>query len=152
MRPETGQLPCYPRGDCSHAIGAYQPDGELYSSFVDASLATDDGDGPNTNKFDPTPPDGYNFSAALSYADALVGLYNAAPGLFKTAGPGTVSFSIKPEQMVNSLTWVGNPPDTWESKVQHPDMKIEVKVTYVYIPEPTSLALLGLGACPSNRS
>ena len=95
------------------------------------ALSVDNGDGP---LFDPNPPDGTNFGGPVSYPDTLFGLYDLydpALALYATPGPGTVSFTVTPEFMVNDLRWIVT-PDTWQMQAQNADMTITVRLNYEY--------------------
>ncbi len=111
---------------------------------TNVNLGMDDGDG---LVLDDSAPDGYDYTPELQYGPEAVGPYAPPKALYETAGPGTVQFTISPVQMSNILEWVlgSTPPDVWQREVQLPDMTIEVKVTYNYIPEPATLGLLSLG-------
>lgn len=119
------------------------------------ALGLDDGDGGDTWSFDPSTPDGFDFSPLLVYANEAASGSPFTPtlSLYESAGPGTVSFTIAPTQMINKLQWIGDAPDVWQQKVERPEMAVQVKVTYEYnpIPEPTSLLFLGLGMIPLLR-
>ncbi|TWT40325.1 hypothetical protein RAS1_40330 [Phycisphaerae bacterium RAS1] len=116
----------------------------INSPFVD--LLADDGDGGNNDNFDATAPDGVDFGV-LGYGPVLANSTNPAPVLYATPGPNTVSFLVDPILMVNDLQWEDPPgtPDAWQLEVETPILTVKVKVTYEYIPEPASLALLAIG-------
>lgn len=108
------------------------------------TLGLDDGDG---SVFDSAAPDGYDFGT-LSYSNLSAGSF--VPGstaAYQTAGPGSVTFTVDPLNMVNDLNFVNAPPDVWQLEVQDPILDVTVQVVYDYvIPEPATLSLLALGA------
>ncbi|MBA7588694.1 hypothetical protein ES708_30761 [subsurface metagenome] len=106
------------------------------------TLQLEDGDGAT---FDATPPDGKDFSGTTAYSNLLAGSFNPSTALYTTDGPGTVTFTVYPQFMVNYLQFV-IPADQWQMEVQNPDLTVTAKVTYSYVPEPATIALLGLSS------
>lgn len=96
------------------------------TSAVDLGL--DNGDGAVV---DPTAPDGTDFGGPVSFPTTLANSYNPATALYTTSGPGTVSFTITPELMINDLQWLVT-PDVWQLQVQNADMTITVRLNYEY--------------------
>lgn len=113
-----------------------------FTPFV--NLAPDDNDGGSPLIFDRTPPDGIDFGT-FGYGLTLASSHNPAVGLYSTNGPNLLSFLASPDLMSQDLQFQGNAPDAWQLEVQNPQLDVKVKVTYEYIPEPSTLSLLGLG-------
>ena len=110
-------------------------------------LGLDDGDG---GVFDSSAGDGHDFGY-LSYSFAA-GTYTPTNlALYETAGPGTVTFTVTPDTMVNDLNWVGDAPDVWQMEVQDPNLVVSATVTYTYMPEPATMGLMLLGALAMRR-
>jgi len=87
----------------------------------------------------------------VGYSKTAAGTYNPVDvTLYETSGPGTVDFTVTPLLMVNDLAFIGGAPDVWRMQVKNPDLTVEAKVTYIYIPEPATLAML-LVAAPFLR-
>jgi len=106
------------------------------------SLSADDGD---DDIFDDTALDGHAF--ALAFSGETSGPFVAGtPGLYETAGPGSVTLTVTPSNMVNDLQWAPN-PDAYQSEVQNPEMTVDVEIIYDYtiVPEPATMSLLALG-------
>lgn len=106
-------------------------------------LSPDDGDGGDNDVFDGTAPDGHDFGTIL-YSPLTV----SHPGqpLAPYQGVGTVDFEISPDLMVNQLEFTPYTPDAWQLEVENPYMSVRVRVTYEFVPEPSTISLLGLGA------
>ena len=94
--------------------------------------------------FDPTGPDGVNFGV-LAYGPLLAHSSNPATALYATPVPGLVNFDIEATLMSQDLQFQGQAPDAWTLEVENPRLSVTVKVTYDYVPEPSTLSLLGLG-------
>ncbi len=115
------------------------------------TLGFDDGDGGNKWSFDPSTPDGHDFSSLLSFSDEAAVGSPFSPALNLYEGPGNVTFTVTALKMINKLQWVGDAPDAWQQQVEDPKMDVKIKVTYEYIPEPATLAMLFLGMIPVLR-
>lgn len=113
-----------------------------FTPFV--NLLPDDNDGGSPLIFDRTPPDGIDFGT-FGYSLALASSHSPAVGLYSTNGPNIVSFFASPDLLSQDVQFQGNAPDAWQLEVQNPQLDVKVKVTYEYVPEPSTLSLLGLG-------
>ncbi len=119
----------------------------ITSDFVD--LAADNGD---LGVFDPTAPDGVVFgSLAYTNEPALGNPFSPAPGLYATPGPGLVNFDVDVLFMANDNQFDPVPPDSWQLEVENPSLTVHVRVTYDYVPEPASLALLAIAGALGLR-
>lgn len=106
-------------------------------------LSPDDGDGGDNDLFDPTGPDGHDFGA-VGYSTLIVSHPGEPIGAY--SGLGTADFQFTPDVLSQTLEFTPYVPDAWQLMVENPILNLEVKVTYTYIPEPSTLALVGLGA------
>lgn len=105
-------------------------------------LAADDGDGGNNDVFDSAGPDGHDFGL-VSYSTLMV----SHPGEPTAAylGAGTADFTFTPDVVSQDLNFSPYVPDSWQLEVENPILDLEVKVTYRYTPEPSTLSFLALG-------
>jgi len=110
-------------------------------------LDVNDGDGGDTNNFDPTPPDGTDFGS-VAYGPLALAPIHPNEALYETNGPGTLDMTADVLLMINDLQFV-IPPDVWQLEVQDPYLDIDVTLTYFFsvIPVPPALWLgaVGLG-------
>ncbi len=115
--------------------------GNNITSTAFVNLDPDDGD---LVVFDPSGPDGVNFGV-IGYGPLLAHSSNPATALYATPVPGLVNFDIEATLMSQDLQFQGQAPDAWTLEVENPQLSVTVKVTYDYVPEPSTLSLLGLG-------
>ncbi|QDV91195.1 PEP-CTERM motif protein [Phycisphaerae bacterium RAS2] len=115
--------------------------GNNVTSTAFVNLSADDGD---LVVFDPSGPDGVDFGT-IGYGPLLAHSSNPATVLYATPGPGLVNFDVEATLMSQDLQFQGQAPDAWTLEVENPRLSVTVKVTYDYVPEPSTLSLLGLG-------
>jgi hypothetical protein len=105
------------------------------------NLAVDNGD---LTLFDPNGPDGHVFGTLSYLNEPAAGSPYARP-LAPYIGGGSMHFTVGSLLIVNDQQFVGPAPDAWQLQVEDPLLRVDLAVTYSYVPEPTSLSLLATG-------
>ena len=113
-----------------------------------APLTADNGDGAGIQDF--TQPDGYSWG--MVQVIELHNLINMAPANFAAyTGLGQMSYNTNMYLLTNSITWVGDPSNSYQAQVsggnpnEHIGLEVEYQYDPDYIPEPGTWALLTLG-------
>lgn len=109
-------------------------------------LSPDNGDG--TAVADYSSPDGYQWPS-VSFNDSAIA-YTIGSGDFGSyMGLGTLPITADVTTFSNAINFIGVPPNQVTTSMGNipPGLRLNVSVeyTYDYVPEPSTLALLGLG-------